>query len=421
MQIGSKRNHGNNEYIFIDGVAMRADEAVRVQLDQADIATLASASSVPQPAEAQLMVENKRSMRRKCVVFGIALLALFLASLCVSAEYYARFYSPVDVLQCALHLPKLAFLFLADQGSYTIEHQAVVIALPMYDDFVARLMADIKFIFAGALLAVSGMLYQSAFRNPIAAPSMLGVSNGVSLALVVLVLQYGAAALSMIGQYYVYSFIGGALILALVVAGGYLSSEKGHLNTVNMLLIGTVVSQLVGVIISYLQTSRMGDTSWTIYYQLQTAVGLTTQWTYITLIGGAFVALVPVFVLRFRLNLISFSDAETRLLGVNPTALRLVALGCGSLMVLVAQVNVGQVAMASLVLPFVSRAVFGSEFRKQLAGNILLGGILLLVCGVVVQLVIVNGVPVDLGTVVTVIALPLFVWMLVIRQKNWGD
>ena len=155
------------------------------------------------------------------------------------------------------------------------------------------------------------------------------------------------------------------------------------------------------------------------YYLLQTATGLDTVWTYVTLLVGGIVALVPVIAFRFRLNLVSFDDAETRLLGVNADALRMLALVCGSIMILTAQVNIGQVAMASLVIPFVVRAVFGAEFRKQLVGNILCGALILLMAGDITTFVGISQINLDIGSVVTICAMPLFVWMIAVQQRGW--
>ena len=232
-------------------------------------------------------------------------------------------------------------------------------------------------------------------------------------------MQFGYLAYEHLGLYYLYSYIGGALVLVLVMLGGKWISGKRKFNTVNMILIGTIVSQLLGVIITYIENSFLTDADWEAYNRLVQAVDITSIWTYVSLIVGAIVTLVPVFVFRFRLNLVSFSDEETKFLGVDPEKLRLLALTCGSIMILTAQVNAGQVAMMSLVIPFIVRAVFGAEFRKQLGGNILIGAILLIVCGVVSNMIVINEMKAGLGAISTLIALPLFVWMLAIRQRSW--
>ena len=141
--------------------------------------------------------------------------------------------------------------------------------------------------------------------------------------------------------------------------------------------------------------------------------------SYLTLLAGGVAVFIPIVLFRFRLNVVAFSDAEMRLLGVNADALRMVALVCGSLMILTAQVNAGQVAMVSLVVPFIVRAVFGSEFRKQLVGNVLCGAIVLLAASDVVSLVVLHMIDFNLNLVINVGILPLYVWMIAIGQRSW--
>lgn len=380
------------------------------QEDDAEVGTLAHAESF-------LRVE-RRTMRRKYLLFGAILLAVVCFSLCLSHNFYFRMYSPVDVAACYGSWFQLTFTRLTNPTAYAQAAAAVMQGLPMYQDVIYGVEETFKYIVCGILLAISGMLYQNTFRNPIAAPSMLGVTNGVNLAILILVIQYGSQVLQDVSVYYLYAYIGGAAILAVVILGGWWTSGKGRFNVVNMLLIGTIISQLLSTIITYAQNWLTTD-QYNAIYQLQTMAGLENGWTWVTLSVGLLVSIVPVIVFRFRLNLVSFDDMETRVLGVNPNRLRILALLCGSIMILTASVNAGQVAMASLVIPFIVRGVFGVEFRKQLMGNVLLGSILLLVCGDFVSAVYIHGMSLDLGSVVTVLALPLFVWILAAGQRSW--
>ena len=468
MASGSRRRRGNDEYIFIDGRAMRSDEAVRIELGKsADelVPGAGEAAVVPGAEEAQdgererergrlggslrrslealeeedafaltdeaqegavslrratrLMREDKRILRRKYLIFGVVLLAFFVFSSCMSFTLTGTFYTPLQVIESVGGWFRLMFTQIAHPDFYVSVRREVVADMPYYSDCINSLWLSLRLVICGAMLALSGMLYQNTFRNPIAAPSMLGVSNGINFALVILVLQYGYSAMQYSDLYYLYSLIGGLLVLVLVMLGGKWISGKGQFNVVNMILMGTILSQLFGVFITYVQAFLFDDTTYYVYNQLSNATATTSVWTYATLFVGAIVSFIPVFLFRFRLNLISFSDEESRLLGVNPNRLRLVALGCGTIMILVAQVNVGQVAMASLIVPFIVRAVFGSEFRKQLGGNLIVGALLLLICGDLGSLIEFDGLSVGTGMVVSVIAIPLFVWMVVMRQKSW--
>lgn len=468
MASGSRRKRGDDEYIFIDGRAMRADEAVRIEVDDASVPGQQEAAAVPGAPEAghagaggrrkrrggkpgkarealesmrdddaleltdealagdlgigrarKLLTEERRKLRRKYWAFGIVLIVLALLSLCLSSQHPGMVKSPASVVGHIGAWIQLGFTYLFQNGSYHAAYLAVVGSDPYYSDTVLQVQLVFKYLACGALLAVSGMLYQNAFKNPIAAPSMLGVTNGINFALLILVLQFGYEAYTHTDLYYVYSIIGGIVVLVVVLLGGKWISGKGRFNTVNLILMGTIVSQLLGVLMQYIQADFMDETQWDAFYLLQNATGALGPWMYGTLAVGGLAALVPIVIYRFRLNLISFSDDETRILGVDPTKLRIVALSCGSLMVLVATLNAGQVAMVSLVVPFVVRAVFGSEFRKQLGGNLLMGALVLLVCGDLSTLIVFDGLPVGLGPVVSIAVIPLFVWMMAINQKTW--
>ena len=365
-----------------------------------------------------LIADDRRKMRRLYLVFGLVLLACFAVSCCADPIRHG-FRGPLEVVQGVTTWFSLQFIGITHPIDYADARMAVLAACPEFESIVYQCAETVKYALCGVLLAISGMLYQNAFRNPIAAPSMLGVTNGISFAVLILVLQFGWEAFQHIDLYYLYSYIGGVLVLVLVMVGGKWTGGKRKFNVVNMILIGTIVSQLLGVVITYVQNSFLSDQDWEAYNELIQAVGITSIWTYVSLVVGSLIALIPIFMFRFRLNLVSFSDDEAKFLGVDPGKLRLLALGCGSVMILTAQVNAGQVSMISLVVPFVVRAVFGSEFRKQLGGNLLVGSIILVVCGLLSEYIVIDGVAAGLGTVTTLIALPLFVWMLAIRQRSW--
>ena len=365
-----------------------------------------------------LVADDRRKMRRLYLIFGLVLLVCFFVSCCADMARI-EFRSPVEVVQGLATWVSIQFASLFHPQDVADMRVAAAAAGIEYADIAFQLGQTLKYGICGVMLAISGMLYQNAFRNPIAAPSMLGVTNGVTFAILVLVMMFGYTAYEHLGLYYLFAYVGGALVLALVMLGGKWVSGKRKFNVVNMILIGTIVSQLLGVVITYVENNFMTDMDWEAYTRLVNASGITNTWTYVSLIVGAIVSLLPVFAFRFRLNLVSFSDEETKFLGVNPERLRLLALSCGSIMILTAQVNAGQVAMMSLVIPFVVRAVFGSEFRKQLGGNILVGAILLIVCGVLSNMIIINDMQAGLGAISTLIALPLFVWMIAIRQRSW--
>ena len=457
MASGSRRNRGGDEYVFIDGKAKRAEEAVRIDLRETAVPGQEAVAAVPGKASAKekkpgkmaramksmskgdalelsqevlagslgiettrnLLASERRAVRRKYLLWGIVLVVIALFSLCLSSQYHGLIKNPVDVVRHIGRMFQLGFIYLFQNADYHTEYLSTTQADQYYADTVLQIQMVLRYVICGALLALSGMLYQNAFKNPIAAPSMLGVTSGIEAALLILILQYGYEAFQHVELYYVYSIVGGILVLVLVILGGKWISGKGQFNAVNMILMGTIISQMLSILITYAQAYLLDDQLWGDYYLLVNATGASGPWMIATLLIGGLGAIIPIFLFRFRLNLISFSDQETRLLGVNPTKLRIVALVCGSLMILAAQLNAGQVAMVSLVVPFLVRAVFGSEFRKQLGGNLLMGAIVLLICGDLSTNILFDGAAVGLAPVVSILVLPIFVWMMALQQRSW--
>ena len=80
---------------------------------------------------------------------------------------------------------------------------------------------------------------------------------------------------------------------------------------------------------------------------------------------------------------------------------------------------VGPASSFALVIPFLSRLAFGSEFRKQLWGNVLLGMAVLLVCRDLSALIPFVGVGIPIGTIAGVITLPVFIWATLFARKAW--
>ena len=124
-------------------------------------------------------------------------------------------------------------------------------------------------------------------------------------------------------------------------------------------------------------------------------------------------------VMRFKLNLLSFSDDEARVMGTNPLFLRVLTIVSGSIMILTAQVFMGSASSFALVIPFLARGFLGSEFRRQLWGNILLGMLALLVCRDLCALLPFVGVGIPIGTIAGIVTLPIFIWVTMFARKAW--
>lgn len=363
--------------------------------------------------------EDRRRLVRKTVATGIVLVVVLGASLCMDL-FAGKFVSPATVLWCYGTWFGQLFAAAFNPGDVLTPAQL----LEMEPSYYALLtQAATMFLTAGAgmLLALAGTLYQSVFRNPIASPSMLGVSSGVQLGVLILVLLFGTAAGSMGAWRYGLCYgCGIGMLVILFVLSKLMSGRGKPINIVNMLVMGTLLTQLVGVVVTYVGWYVFDDELWEVYNQLSEVLTVNTDWYALLLFAIlAVVSVVPIVLLRFRLNLLSFDEDEMKVLGVDATRLQLVALLCATVMMVAAQVSVGTVAMVSLVVPHVSRFLFGAEFRKQLVGNVLLGALLLVACRFILAFVPYIGSILPIGTVVSFVVLPVFVWIIATQQRSW--
>ncbi len=375
---------------------------------------------------------SKRSVRQT-MLLGLALvLAICALSLCL--PYYGvdamgaggDIYAPGDVVDSWALWFQINVMPLFDStlsnrtgamlAAFEQAHPNVI-----YQLVIQRGIVTLVVVACGILLAVSGMLFQTSFRNPLATPTALGVSDGVSVGFIIFsFLGYSSAGDNMpLYLVLVYGF--GALAVVFVIVASRLVSGRGF-NVFDMLLLGTVVCQLLGGVVSYVTTFGMDIETWERFYEIQQAGNvLSYPQTWLVVAVVFIVTVIPVWVLRFKLNLVSFPDEEALLMGVRPRVLRGVALVLASAMQLAAIASVGQVAMLSLAVPFLVRYLMPAEFRYQLLGNCILGSIVLLACVAFQHFAIIGSVSVPIGTLVSVVVVPFFVWAVAVQSQKWGD
>ncbi len=399
-----------------------------------------NAFAAPQTAEAASAfsevhasrIASVRSVRQTAVLGVLLVVAISALSLCL--PYYGVdtmgaggvIYSPADVVDSYALWFQITVMPLFDGtianhagallAAFELEHPTVI-----YQLVIQRGVVTLVVIACGILLAVSGMLFQTSFRNPLATPTALGVSDGVSIGVIIFAfLGYTSAADNM-PLYLALVYGCGAAAVVFVIGVSRLVSGRDF-NVFDMLLLGTVVCQLLGGVVAYVSNFGMDLETWEHFYSIQQAGNvLAYPQTWLVVAVVFVVTLVPVVVMRFKLNLVSFSDEEGRLMGVRPRTLRALSLVLGSVMQLAAIASIGQVAMLSLAVPFLVRYLMPAEFRYQLLGNCILGTIVLLTCVAFQHFAIIGSVSVPVGTLVSVVVVPFFVWAVAIQSQKWGD
>jgi len=234
-----------------------------------------------------------------------------------------------------------------------------------------RLPRTLIAVAVGGALAVAGTVMQGVTRNPLAEPSILGVSQGASLAVALSVTYLGMSAP---GQYLWMAFLGALGAALLVFAVG--SAGKGGASPVKLALAGVVISALLSAWTSTLLLLNE-DTLDTVRFWLAGSVAgrdLDILWTVSPFLIGAVLACI---FLGHQLNVLSMGEESARSLGMNTTRTRLISLFFVILITGAAVSVAGPIGFVGLATPHIARAIVGADYRWILPYSFAIGAILL--------------------------------------------
>ena len=263
----------------------------------------------------------------------------------------------------------------------------------------------------GGALAVSGAVYQGLFRNPLVSPDILGVSSGAALG-AVLGIYF---SLGVVGIQALAFALGLGAVAAVYLIGTFLRHHDPILTLVLAgVVIGTLLSSVVGLI-KYLADPYNQLPAIT-FWLLGSLTGVTRAdlWAILPAIA---VGLVPLYLLRWRMNVMTMGDEEAQALGVDVRRLRLVVVAAATLMTAAAVSVSGIIGWIGLLIPHFARLLVGPDFARLLPATVLLGAGYLL--GVDTLARTISTIEVPLGVLTAFIGTPFFIWVLAVSHKAW--
>jgi iron complex transport system permease protein len=264
---------------------------------------------------------------------------------------------------------------------------------------------------AGAALAAAGAAYQGLFRNPLVSPDILGVSSGAGLGAVVgIFLALPIAAIQLT------AFVGGLVTVGLVYAIS--ATVRGREPTLVLVLAGVVVGSLAGAAISLLKVvADPYDQLPAITFWLLGSLASIRKGDVLVALPLVLVGLVPLILLRWRINVLSLGDEEARALGVNAGRLRIVVVAAATLITSSVVAISGVIGWVGLVMPHIARMLVGPDFRRLLPASMLLGATYLVLVDTLARSI--ARVETPLGILTAMIGAPFFLWLLARGQRGW--
>ncbi|MFP4207407.1 MAG: FecCD family ABC transporter permease [Wenzhouxiangella sp.] len=274
-----------------------------------------------------------------------------------------------------------------------------------------RLPRVLAAMLVGAALAAAGASYQIMFRNPLVSPDILGVSSGAALGAVCAIFL-SLPILAIQG----FAFAGGLLAVALVST--IASAVRGVDTTLVLVLTGVVMGALAGAATSLLKViADPYDQLPAITFWLLGSLARVTSGDLLPVLPAVFLGLVPLVLLRWRINVLSLGDEEARALGIDASRLRLIVIAAATLITASVVAIAGVVGWVGLVIPHIARMLVGPSFAVLLPMAAVIGaGYLLLVDTLSRTL---GAVEIPLGILTAVLGAPFFLWLLARGRRGW--
>lgn len=270
-----------------------------------------------------------------------------------------------------------------------------------------RLPRLIGALLVGSALAMSGATYQGLFKNPLVSPDLLGVSSGACVgASVAILLNRSSLEIQL-----------AALAMGLLAVLISTTIPKFFKNTSNLMLV------LSGIIVSGFMSAFQGIVKYLADPQLQLASIVfwmmgslsSVKGSDILRVGPAMLIVgVILFLIRWRINLLSLGSAEAKSLGVNVPRVRGLAILCATILTASAVCLCGTIGWVGLIMPHLGRLLVGEDNRYLIPASALLGALFMIIVDTVARNL--TGTEIPLGIITGLLGAPMFVWLLA-RQK----
>lgn len=366
---------------------------------------------------------DRRKDRRRYVMLGISCFLVFLLCLCFRyhAYNYPDAFIPMDHLKCYLAGWKCFWGRFFDNGA-SAQKDALIATLGQvtYDGAWARFRETLMACAAGGGLAVAGAIFQTIYRNPMASPNMLGATVGVRLGNILMITLFSAQVLEMVTLRYAICYALTAVCVGGVLLLGKLSGDKsGNPSVLQMVMAGSVLSQGMNVFTLYYMY-ELEDQDLVLYEELTMGTQIKYDlFSTCLFLGVMALALIPMFALRYRFNIVAMDVTEARVTGINPAPIRMAGQICGVLMVTAAMIHCGDTGMVAMVIPYAVRNRVGADARKVIVFSALTGAILLMVCRLMTSFVLINGAEIPVGFIMNLFLTPAFM-MILASGKGMG-
>jgi len=268
----------------------------------------------------------------------------------------------------------------------------------------------------GASLAIAGAAFQGLLKNPLADPYTLGVSSGASVGAVMTI--FFSVSLPVIGHFTLPTFSMIGAILTMVAVMGFARIVDRSLKMETLILTGIIFSSFLGSLIS-LMIALSGEELRQVIGWLLGSVSMR-GWPYVQMIiPFVIIGSIMLWTQRRELNVLLYGEERAKHLGVNVKRSKYIILVGGSMLTGAAVAVSGTIGFVGLVVPHMTRMVWGSDHRHLLPLSFLNGATLLIICDLIARTIIVPR-ELPIGVITAFIGAPVFSYIFYKQRRGKG-
>ena len=338
-------------------------------------------------------MSGPQNSRTRFLAVALLVLPLFLFVLSLSIGSYGI--SPRGLVQAALSIVSPAA-----HPDVPAAHRDILLRI--------RLPRVLLALAVGAALSVSGASLQALFKNPLVNEYILGISSGAA---------FGAAlSLVFLGRG-VPPQLAGFLFAVLAVGAVLLITGKAESHFISLLLTGIIVTAFFSALLSLVEFFASPYVLQALFFWLMGSLSLAS-WKDLSISLPLIAAgLVILYLLRWRLNVLSMSDEEARSLGVNVRREKILVIASATLITAAATAIVGIIGWIGFIVPHLVRMMFGADNRRVVPLSAALGASLMMIADDIIRGV--SSFEIPIGIFTSLVGIPVFLILLKKTRKVW--
>ena len=357
-------------------------------------------------------IKNKKTIKIALILLGIILIFLIISS----ATFGAANISFIDALKILLNalktlVEKIPFIKLSSLGQ--------ILALDAIDETQSFIVLNLRLpriilsALIGASLAVTGVVLQGLFKNPMADPYVLGISSGASLGAAIAITLGLDYAFKGLGAITVFAFIGA---IATIICVYNIARIGNKVPPITLILAGIAISFMLSSLVSLIMVFNRTKIERIVFWTMGSMS--TASWNQVLMLLPIVIITIAIIIAFSRdLNVISTGEETAKSLGIEVERLKKIMIVICSILVAASVAVSGVIGFVGLIIPHSVRLLTGSDHRITIPFSAVGGAAFMIICDTLARSVV-PPTEIPVGAITSVVGAPYFIYLLSKNKKK---